>query len=168
MGTHVANVERFAGEVVFVPADPNRSHIQVDMDMTSLTTAIPPLTSVMRSPNFFDVQRFPNATFRSTRVAASSPPPGEAKASPGRGPEWFRVEGELSLHGVTKPIVFEAALVRGEDTGFLTARAELRLNRREFGVIYRGVLDPLIDDQVVVRLWAQGRPTRSELPASAE
>jgi polyisoprenoid-binding protein YceI len=172
MGTHLAQVDRFSGEVTFVPAMPEKSQIDVALDMTSLTTALPPLTAVMRSPNFFDVQRFPDAAFHSTRVRAL---PASATTSVGgaptttekdKRPHYFQVEGELTLHGVTRPIAFETALVEGE--GFLTARAELRLNRRAFGVIYQGVLDPLINDEVVVRLWAQGRPTRQWLPVSGQ
>ena len=69
-------------------------------------------------------------------------------------PDVYRVTGDLAMHGHTRPVTFVATVVRG--AGWATARAQLELDRREFGLVYAGPLDQLAEDVFVVKIWAQG------------
>lgn len=142
LGRHEAWLERFHGTVTFVPAAITRSHVEVELDMTSLTMSVPAFTRALRGKRFFDVEKYPRARFVSTAVATTARP------------DVYRVDGTLELHGHTRPVGFEATVVRGD--GWATARGEVRLDRHDFGLVYDGALDELADDIFVVKIWAQG------------
>lgn len=140
-GEHVAWLERFAGAAIFRPEEPTDSSVRVELDMTSLTLGLAAATTFARGPHFFDVARFPTATFASKRV------------TPLAEPNRFRVDGELTMHGVTRPVSFVATVTRGD--GWASARAELRVRRSDFGLRLDGPIEVLVKDEVDVRLWAQ-------------
>ena len=100
-GRHDAWLERFHGAVTFVPADVTRSHVEVDLDMTTLTMALPSFTRALRSKSFFDVEKYPRARFVSTGVEPTD------KA------DVYRVTGTLELHGRTRSVTFVTTVVRG-------------------------------------------------------
>lgn len=141
-GKHEAWIERFHGTVRFSLDDVSASRVNVDFDMTTLTMGLPGLTRAVRSPAFFDVQRYPRGVFASTKVERTS------------GKNTYRVTGTLELHGVTRPVSFEAVVVPGD--GWATARGDVRLSRRDFGIVFDGPFDKLADDIIAVRIWAQG------------
>lgn len=142
LGRHEAWLERFHGTVTFVPAEIARSHVEVELDMTSLTMSVPAFTRTLRGKRFFDVEKYPRARFVSTAIASTD------RA------DVYRVAGTLEMHGHTRPVSFEATVVRG--SGWATARGEVRLDRHDFGLVYDGPLDKLADDIFVVKIWAQG------------
>ena len=78
----------------------------------------------LKSPDFFDVARFPKATFVSTAIAAGG------SGAP------YTVSGNLTIHGVTKPISFPAQISVAGNT--VTAAATFNVNRRDFGLNYPG------------------------------
>lgn len=142
LGRHEAWLERFEGTVTFVPAEIGRSHVEVDLDMTTLTMRLPALTRALRSKSFFDVERYPRARFVSTAITATDKP------------DVYRVSGVLDMHGHRKPVTFVATVVRGP--GWATARGEVRLDRHDFGLVYEGPFDKLAEDLFIVKIWAQG------------
>ena len=94
----------------------------------------------LRSADFFDVEKFPKASFRSTKIEADT-----AKSADG-----YIVTGDFSLHGVTKSISFPATIKAGPDSVYVDA--EFAVNRKDFGIVYTGTADDLIRDDVVIRL----------------
>jgi polyisoprenoid-binding protein YceI len=88
------------GTLEFDAADPTHSSVTVTIPLTTLYTGVPALDEDFRSTDFFDTARFPTATFRSTRV------------QPGAMKDQLKVSGELSLHGVTKPVTLDVTIVR--------------------------------------------------------
>jgi polyisoprenoid-binding protein YceI len=113
--------------------------VTITIDTASVTTDTPDLTKHLRTADFFDVARFPQATFESTEIKAG----GEKGAS-------HTVTGNLQLHGVTKSITFPATIV--VSPGVITVDSTFAINRKDFGINYAGAADNLIRDEVVLTL----------------
>jgi polyisoprenoid-binding protein YceI len=92
----------------------------VTIETASLTTDIERLTNHLKSPDFFDVNEHPEATFRTTSIAYS-----------GDGASNVSVTGDLTLHGVTKSISFPATVTTEDGLDFT---AEFSIDRTEFGM----------------------------------
>ena len=77
-----------------VSDDPLGSWAEVTIDPASVETGDEKRDAHLRSPDFFDVERYPEITFRSSRVEGSSP-------------GHFKLEGDLTVHGVTRPVALD-------------------------------------------------------------
>ena len=97
-GSHNGSFQKFSGEVDYA-GQPEKSVVKVTIEMNSVATEEADLTKHLQTPDFFDVQKFPQATFVSTEIK----PGGEKGAS-------HTVTGNLTLHGVTKAITFPATI----------------------------------------------------------
>lgn len=138
-GQHNGSFPTFTGTVDLDAARVENSRITVDVDTTSVTTDTPRLTDHLKSPDFFNVAQFPRATFTSTSITAG-----------GTGGATHTVTGNLSLHGQTRAISFPANVT--VTPGEFAATAEFVINRREFGIVYAGMPDNLIRDDVAMHL----------------
>lgn len=112
-----------------IAEDPSRSSVTVRIDPASVDTNQPDRDNHLRSPDFFHVEEYPEWTFRSTRIARDDD-------------EW-EVEGELTIHGVTKPVTLEVEyLGTAEDPMGAGQRiafeASTELNRTDFGLTWEG------------------------------
>jgi polyisoprenoid-binding protein YceI len=87
---HFGNI---GGAIVLNESDIAKSSVNVTIDVTTVDTGVAGRDGDLKSPNFFDVAQFPTATFVSTSVA---------KIGSG-----LSVSGNLTLHGITKPVVLE-------------------------------------------------------------
>src|SRR5271165_4896541 len=85
---HFGNI---GGTVVLNEGDISKSTVNVTIDVTTVDTGVAGRDADLKSANFFDVAQFPTATFTSTSVSKSS--------------GGLTVSGNLTLHGVTKPVV---------------------------------------------------------------
>ncbi|MGC1420995.1 MAG: YceI family protein [Terracidiphilus sp.] len=81
------------GQIVWNDADITKSTVNVTIDVASVDTGVAPRDTDLKSAGMFDVAQFPTATFVSTSVAKT-----------GKG---LTVNGNLTLHGVTKPVVLQ-------------------------------------------------------------
>ncbi|HEU4768628.1 MAG TPA: YceI family protein [Pyrinomonadaceae bacterium] len=142
-GSHNGSFEKFNGEIAYVNNDPTKSQVNITIDTTSVQTDDPKLTEHLKTPDFFDVAKFPQATFTSTEIK----PGGEKGAT-------HTVTGNLTLHGVTKAITFPATISVAPDTA--TVDANFAINRKDFGINYAGAADNLIRDDVVMKLTIRG------------
>ncbi len=121
----------FTGSIDINAADMTKSAVQFSAKMTSVDTGIAGRDNHLRTADFFEVEKYPEMTFKSTKVDM-------------RGATWY-LTGDLTLKGVTKSVTFPFDIV-----GFLPdARsggtrvgvvAETTINRRDFGVTYGGNL----------------------------
>jgi polyisoprenoid-binding protein YceI len=133
--SHDGGFTDFAGKVDL--AEPvEQSQIEVTIQTVSLYADEEKLTKHLKSPDFFDVEKFPTATFRSTEIRKE-----------GAG---HTITGDLTLHGVTKRISFPATIEVTNSA--VNANAEFSLNRQDFGIAYAGMPDDLIRDLVVIKL----------------
>lgn len=112
------------------------STIELTIQTESLFADKEKLTKHLKSPDFFDVAKFPTATFRSTEIKKDG--------------DGHTISGDLTLHGVTKRISFPAAVEVTETE--VNASAEFSINRQDFGIAYAGMKDDLIRVLVVIKL----------------
>jgi len=120
-----------------------KSRVAFEIEMASLFSDSEGLTKHLQTGDFFEIEKFPKASFISTGIA---PPPG------GNGN--YTVTGELVMRGVKKSITFPATIdVKGDEAN---VKAEFSINRKDFGIVYAGKADDLIRDDVVLRLDLKG------------
>lgn len=137
-----ANFDRIEGTIVYDAADPTRSSVEVMIAIDSINTHVEKFDKHMLSSDLFDAEKYPTATFKSTKVEKSD---GEGK---------FKVTGDLNIHGVTKSVVLDTTLNgAGEHPmkkvptiGF---DASTTINRSDFGINY-GV--PNVGDEIRIRI----------------
>jgi polyisoprenoid-binding protein YceI len=121
----------FGGELV-LGADPTDSSVEATIQLASIDTASSDRDAHIRSADFFDVEQFPTMTYRSTGVR--------------RDGNRFLVDGELSLHGVTKAVPlalevngFQAHTPFGDSRVGFSATTEV--NRDDFGISFNAALE---------------------------
>jgi polyisoprenoid-binding protein YceI len=82
-----------SGSVTFDPADPSKSSVDITVPVESLDTHNDKRNQHLKSPDFFNSKQFPNLTFKSTKIEGTG--------------NTYRVTGDLTIHGVTKPVTVE-------------------------------------------------------------
>ncbi|GAB4205481.1 MAG: hypothetical protein OHK0013_21400 [Sandaracinaceae bacterium] len=140
--SHDGTFGEFSGTIELAP-EITDSRVQVTIQMASLAIEPERLRDHLLSPDLFGVEQFPTATFESTRIVA------DTSGQVGGQPATHAITGNLTLHGQTRAITFPA-IVSVSDAE-VTANAEFVIDRRDFGIVYPGLPDDLIRDEVVVR-----------------
>jgi polyisoprenoid-binding protein YceI len=142
-GSHIGGFKLFKGTFEVVPTKLESSKIAAEIDTNSIFTDTDNLTNHLKSPEFFDVAKFPTSTFVSTGIETGAKDPKAKDAT-------HTVTGNLTLHGVTKSISFPAKIaVTGARA---TLDSEFFINRKDFGITYPGKANDLIRDEVVIKL----------------
>jgi len=124
---------KVSGSVNFDESDPTKSSVEATIDAASIDTRNEKRDQHLKSPDFFDVEKFPTITFKSKKVEAA-------------GANKFKVTGDLTLHGVTKEVVLD---VEGSPKPMKDPRGSLKLggvattkiNRKDFGVVWNSPLE---------------------------
>jgi polyisoprenoid-binding protein YceI len=121
-----ARLNEVSGSLEFDPAKPAASSISLELPLSSLSTGVPGLDEHMKSADFFDAEKFPKASFRSTKVSVKDA-------------THFDLSGELTIKGVTKPATFAVTINHvGENprrkTPMAGFDATATIKRSEFGV----------------------------------
>ncbi len=137
-GQHHGSFGKFSGSVDYA-GQPEKSRVRITIDVDSITTDDPKLTAHLKTADFFDVARYPQATFESTEIT----PGGEGGAT-------HTIKGNLQMHGVTKSITFPAKIAVAPDA--ITVDSTFAINRKDFEINYAGAQDNLIRDDVVLTL----------------
>jgi polyisoprenoid-binding protein YceI len=141
-GSQSGSFGKFSGAIDYL-GQPEKSSVNITIDLNSLTTDAPQLTEHLKTPDFFDVAKYPEASFVSTEIKAG----GDKGAS-------HTVTGNMNLHGFTKSITFPATIV--VTPGAITVDSTFSINRKNFGINYAGPADNLIRDDVVLTLHVRG------------
>jgi polyisoprenoid-binding protein YceI len=143
---------KFEGTIDYNEAEPERSSVTFSIDASSIDTNEPGRDKHLRSADFFDVEKYGTLTFVSRKIVRA-------------GEELFDVHGDLTIHGVTKPIVLPVAFLGRARDPFgndkLGFEAETTLNRRDFGLNWNAALETggfLVGDDVKVSLAMQAIP----------
>jgi polyisoprenoid-binding protein YceI len=139
-----------AGTLTENATDPTRSTIEASIDVASIATGDAQRDGHLKSPDFFDAEKYPQMTFKSTRVER-------------KGEEEYRVTGDLTIHGVTKPVTFEVEgpTAPGKDPWGNTRiglSATTKINRKDFGLNWNAALETggiLVGEDVQITLEAQ-------------
>ncbi len=139
------------GTLEFDQADPTKSSVKVTIPLSSLNTGVPALDDHLRSADFFETVKFPAATFKSTRVEK------------GAVADHFKLTGDLSLHGVTKPVTLDVTVIKvgsNPRTSIPTVGfdATTTLKRSDFGL---GKFVPQVSDEIQMRITSQAVETKA-------
>jgi len=150
---------RFAGVVDFDAQDPAASKVSVRIEAASIDTQEEKRDGHLRSPDFFDVEQYPELRFDSTRVEKLD----------GDG---YRVTGDLTIHGVTRPVVLDAEyLGRGKDpwgNERLGFQARASINRKDFGLNWNQLLEAggvLVGEKIDIALDVQAIAAQAQQAA---
>lgn len=137
---------RWEGVIDFDEQDPSLSKVSVRIEAASIDTREEKRDAHLRSADFLDAEKFPHITFESTKVEK-------------RGENEYAVTGNLSIHGVTRPVVLEAEYLGGgkdpwgqERIGF---HAKTTINRKDFGLNWNQMLEAggvLVGDKLEIEL----------------
>jgi len=138
------------GTVVFDEQHPAHSSVEVTLPLAQLDTHVAALDEHLKKPDFLDADKYPVVTFKSTAVQPL-------------GGNRFKVTGNLTVHGVTKPVVLDATLnkigphpmSKAQSIGF---DATASIKRSDFGV---GAYVPNVSDELSIRITTEGSvPTK--------
>lgn len=137
---HHGKFNAFDGQIEYAGAQPSR--IAFDIDLNSIETDTEKLTEHLKTPDFFDVARYPKATFVSTSVTPA--PAGSPNGAT------HILKGTLDLHGTKKDV--EIPVVAQQTAEGVRTTSEFTINRHDWGISYRGATDDLIKDNVLIKL----------------
>ncbi|MGA8073902.1 MAG: YceI family protein [Candidatus Acidiferrales bacterium] len=130
--------------------DVTKSRVETSIDATSITTRDAQRDAHLKSADFLDVEKFPTLSFKSTRISRT-------------GDGELAVAGDLTIHGVTKNVVFnvEGPTPSAKDpwgNTRLGASATTKINRKDFGLTWNAALETggiLVGDEVTITLDVQ-------------
>ncbi len=147
-----AQIAQGTGMLEFDPREPAMSSLQVTLPVASLMTGVPDLDEHLKSDDFFDVARFPQATFRSTTVER------------GKAMDDLKVTGSLTIRNVTRPVTLDVKVLKvgaNPRTQVATVgfNATARLKRSDFGL---GAFVPHVADEVRLQITCQGAEAKGQ------
>jgi polyisoprenoid-binding protein YceI len=146
----------FEGAVQIEPGKPEASSVELTIKTASIDTTQASRDEELRSAAFFDAEKFPTITFRSTKVVAT-------------GKDKYAVTGKLTMHGVEKEVTLDMTLLgttkdaRGNEVmGF---EGQTTVDRKQFGIDWNKALDNggyLVGDDVNVVVNVEARKKKPE------
>ena len=158
---------QLSGTIDYDPAKPTESKVETRIVTTSIDTNNEKRDDHLRSADFFDVATYPELIFTSTKVETTK--------------DGLKVTGDLTLHGVTKPVVLDVIVMGmgthpnipgGQVAGF---SARTKIDRKDFGIKWNKVFDSgdsLLGDEVDIALEIEAvnappKPEASQTPAKS-
>jgi polyisoprenoid-binding protein YceI len=144
LSTVRGDFDKTTGKVVLDEGDITRSTVEATIDVATVSTRDEKRDAHLKSPDFFDVAKFPTMTFKSTKVEKAG--------------EGLKVTGDLTMHGVTKPVVLDVTNLTKEikdpyGNSRRAVSATGKLNRKDFGVSYGP--DSVVSDLVTITIEAE-------------
>jgi polyisoprenoid-binding protein YceI len=139
----------FAGTLDLDEQNPAASRVDVTIDVASIDTGDANRDGHVRNADFFDVEKYPEATFKSTRVEPL-------------GDDRYRVQGDLTIRGITRPVTLDVS-VEAVITDMYGKRragfsAQTSFNRKDFDLNWNVALETggvLVSDKVAINIEAQ-------------
>jgi polyisoprenoid-binding protein YceI len=136
----------YTGTISYDPNDITKSTVQFSAKVASLDTGVKQRDDHLRSADFFEVEKYPEMTFRSTRIERKSD-------------KKFIAYGDLTLKNVTKqialPVEFYGAIKDSQGQTRLGGSAQLNINRQDYGLKWSQTLDNgslVVDNNVQIEL----------------
>ena len=148
---------KFDGTIEIDHANPAASTVTLKIESASIDTGNPKRDGHLNTPDFFDTAKFPEITFNSKKVVA-------------KGKDAYDVTGDLTIKGVTKPVVltvtangFASDGHGGQKAGFDVAG---KINRKDFGVSWNSIVDgnAMLADDVDVLITVEANKKKAEAP----
>jgi polyisoprenoid-binding protein YceI len=140
--------EKFEGKIVYDESDPKKSAASGSIDVATINTNVAKRDEHLKSPDFFDAAKYPKITFETTEVSDVS---ADGKSG--------KLKGNLTMHGVTKPVVLEASFLgKGKDPQGkerIGLHATTKLDRKDYALTWNKALESggaLVGDEVTIEL----------------
>ena len=138
---------KLSGSIQLDDKDVTKSSVEVTIDAASVDTRVADRDKDVRSERFFDVEKYPTLTFKSTKVE---------QTEPGK----LKVTGDLTIHGVTKQVVLDvegptAPVKDPWGNQRAAANATTKINRQDFGVKWNAKMDSggwVVGDDVAITI----------------
>ena len=149
----------FSGTIQVDKANPEKSSVAYTLKTASIDTDDERRDGHLRSPDFFDAEKFPEISFKSSKVVA-------------KGQDRYDVTGTFTMHGVSKEITVPVAFLgfaktqRGEKAGF---EVNTTVNRKDYGITWNQAMDAgsfVLGDEVTVSINIEA-DNRPPAPAAA-
>lgn len=148
------------GKVELDDKDVTKSKIEASIDVKGINTKEPKRDDHLRSKDFFEVEKFPNITFKSTKIEK-----GEGNK--------LKVTGDLTIKGVTKPVTLDGELTPEVANPFSKAKTRgfsgsTSINRKDFGLTWNVALETggvLVGDDVKINVEAELIKKEAAAPA---
>jgi polyisoprenoid-binding protein YceI len=143
VGRHSGWFIIFEGTGAMSGHDLTTAKIDLTIDTESTETDDPTgvLTAVMKKADFFNCEKFPQSTFKSVSIAKTDKP------------DIYTVTGDLQLRDVTKTIAFPATIT--EKDGVVKLTADFKVNRKWWGIVWKGAGDSVLEDDARIELNAE-------------
>lgn len=141
-GSHSGEFKSFTGGFKVLDSTPVSGNFTIDMD--SIVSDHEKLTAHLKNEDFFNVPKFPKSHFVVTGFEET-------------GTNTYNVSGNLTMLDVTKNITFPATVTESQESVTLTSTFDI--NRKDWGIIFKGKPDDLIRDEVVLQLNLIATPT---------
>jgi polyisoprenoid-binding protein YceI len=149
-----ARFDKIEGSLLLDKADLTKSSISVTLQLEGLDTGVAKLDAALKSPDFLDATRYPTITFKSTKVEKT-------------GENGLRITGDLTVHGVTKPVTLDArvnkigifeipGVIKAPAAGF---DATTVIRRSDFGVTK---YVPAVSDEIAVRITLDAKQAQAK------
>lgn len=143
--------DKFAGTFDFDEKDLKLENIAVTIQTDSLNTNEKDRDKHLRSPDFFDVAKFPEMKFKSTKVEYDNGKPD-------------KVHGELTIRGITKPVIlnvdYNGAITDAMGNRVVAFEAETKVNRKDFGLNWNKALDKggfVVGDDIKIQIEGEAK-----------
>lgn len=148
----------FAGKVTLDEAKPAASSVEFTIKTASINTGTPDRDKHLRSADFFDAEKYPEITFKSTKIA------------PTKTKNVYSVTGNFTMHGVTKSMTVPVEFLGFAKDPWGSQRASFtltsRLNRKDYGVNWNKALDNgslLVSDDVDIEVNLETAKAKAEI-----
>jgi len=135
-----------SGTIKIDPNDLTKSSVNATIDTSTVDTGVAQRDGHLKSPDFFDSAKYPTMTFVSKSIARSE--------------DGYTISGDLTIHGVTKPVVLKVDAPEKEQLGpdnklHRGFSATTTIHRQDFGLVWNGTLksgDSMIGDDAKITL----------------
>ncbi len=136
--------EKISGKVIYDSSNPSKTAVEIAIESSSINTHESQRDSHLKSPEFFDVDKYPTILFKSSRVDASA--------------NELNVIGDLTIHGVTKQVtlIVEGPSEEMKDpwgNARIGASGSVKIKRKDFGLTWNTALEAgglMVGDEVAI------------------
>ncbi len=123
---------KWTAELAYDPADAAKSSVKVEIDAATIDTREPQRDAHLKSPDFLEAEKYPKITYKSTKVEKA-------------GDKKYLVTGDLTIHGVTKPVKLDVEELGGGKDPWGNQRvafaAKARVDRGDYGLKWNQALE---------------------------
>jgi polyisoprenoid-binding protein YceI len=141
--------EKISGKLAYDPTDLSKTTVDVSIETASINTRDANRDQHLKGADFFDVEKYPTVTFKSTRAEGAG--------------DTLRVTGDLTLHGVTKSVTLEMEKPSDEIKDpwgniKIGTSGGTKIKRKDFGLIWNAALEAggvMVGDDVAITLDTQ-------------